>query len=784
MKYNNDNIKTQQFGSVRPGAAPQKTQPRKSVRRRPEDKDPEVKQFNNWLQFIFFPIAFVYLEFVLHIAFYGMLSGTFFAYSVLFSFSAGIIVALIGSLFENHKINYIISLVILGVVTVYFGMQLVYCKFSHDFIYWSLLEVGRQIALFWRETLVVIFDNLFTIFLMLIPFVLYLIFGRKTFKILPMSWPKRIAGLCLAAVLFFGGIGFAKAHTGVFEDGYYYGSGFGMTDATGRFGLLTALRLDTKYYLFGNNNTPPDVVTGGEETTYDYNELFGTTTGSASTSSPEPGTTSGGVQTDPSGSTIEITTEEPPKPVDTSPNVLNIDWDSLIASASGNKTLQNAHTWFSTRTPTNKNEYTGMFEGKNLIFITVESWAPAAINQTLTPTLYKMMHEGFVFENYFCSNWGGSTNTGEYANITGNFYNELALWRSSNTYQPFTLGNQLKGQGYKCYAFHNGEYTYYGREDSHPNYGYEWYGIKSLTVKPLVGSSGWNVTFDSGWPCSDKQLADNSLSFIPSDGSPFHLYYMTISGHPHQTFDGNRQSVRHKSEVMALNLGYTNEYALSYLAAQYEVELMVNSLIEELDKKGILEDTVFVMCPDHYPYDITGNDDKNSLALSELYGIPTDNIFINYNLYRAPLIIWSASMKSPVKVTKVCSAIDVLPTVLNLFGLKYDSRLIMGHDILSTAEGFVILNMSNGTGAVGTNYNWITDYGFYNNSTKTFTPFEGVTVNTEALNTSGYIANHTALVNQMYTYSKYILYSSNKNDASKYINYYRKVFPKGIEACY
>ncbi|MCQ2426955.1 MAG: LTA synthase family protein [Clostridia bacterium] len=785
MKYDNDNIRTQQFGSVKPGAVPPKPQNRRTVRRRPEDKDPEVRQFNNWMQLIFFPIAFAYLEFVLHIAIYKMLSTSFFAYAILFGFSAGILVSLIGSIFENRKINYFVSLAILGIVTVYFGVQLVYCKFSHDFFYWNLMEVGGQIALFWRETLALIFDNLFTIFLLLIPFILYAVFARKSIKIQSMSWVKRIAGLCMSAILFFGGVGYVKAHDGVFEDAYYYGAGFGMTDAASRFGILTALRLDTKYYLFGNNSTGPDpVVPGGEETTYNYEELFGTTAEKPHTDSPvitgTPGTegpTTGGPT-----ETQEIT--EPPKPLDTSPNVLNIDWNALIASASGNTNLKNAHTWFSNRAPTNKNEYTGMFEGKNLIFITVESWAPAAINQTLTPTLWKMKNEGFVFENYFCSNWGGSTNTGEYANLTGNFYNELALWRSSNTYQPFTLGNQFKSLGYKCYAFHNGEYTYYGREDSHPNYGYEWYGIKSLTTKPLVGSAGWNVTFDSGWPCSDKQLADNSLSFIPSDGSPFHIYYMTISGHPHQTWDGNRQSLRHRAEVTAMNLGYTNEDALSFLAAQYEVELMVQTLIEELDRKGVLEDTVFVMCPDHYPYDITGNDDKNSLALSQLYGIPAENVFINYNLYRAPLIIWSPSMKQPVKVTKVCSAIDVLPTVLNLFGMKYDSRLIMGHDILSTAEGFVILNMSNGTGAIGTNYNWITDYGFYNNSNKTFTPFDGITVNMEALNASGYIANHTSLVNQMYTYSKYILYSSNKNDASKYIDYYRKVFPNGIKAAY
>ncbi|MBP5174167.1 MAG: sulfatase-like hydrolase/transferase [Clostridia bacterium] len=771
---------TRQYGSL-PSDAYRGTENRKTVRRRPKDKDPEEKQLSNWLQLIFFPIVFVYLELVVHLAIYKMLHGSFFAYIVLFGFSAGLFVAVVGSLFNSPKVNYILSLVILGAVTVYFGLQLVYCKFSHDFFRWSLLEVGGQIALFWRETLALIFANTLNILLIILPFVLYAVFGRKIFRIMPMSWVLRIGGAALSALLFLFGVLFVNAHNGLFEDVYYYKEGFGMTDAVGRFGIITAARLDTKYYLFGNSLNTGEITTG-VETTYNYAELFGTTEPGRTSSAPVVTNTpeTGGTGTSESGTLPPEVTTEPPKPLDTSPNIIDIDFDSLIAKAGSNTSLKNAHVWFSSRTPTNKNEYTGMFEGKNLIFITVESWAPAAISKELTPTLWKMQHEGFFFENYFCSNWGGSTNIGEYANLTGNFYNELALWRSSNTYQPFTAANMLKAKGYRCCAFHNGEYTYYGREDSHKNYGYEWYAIKSLTTKPLVGSAGWNVTFDTGWPCSDRQLAENSLSFIPSDGSPFHIYYMTISGHPHQTVSGNIQSKKHYAEAVASGLPYTDENALSFIASQIEVELMVNVLIEDLEKKGILEDTVFVMAPDHYPYDITGDDAKNVLALAQLYNIPSEGAFINYNLYRAPLIIWSASMKESVRVTKVCSAIDVLPTVLNLFGLKYDSRLIMGHDILSTAEGFVILNMSNGTGAIGTNYNWISDYGFYNNSTKQFIPFDGVTVNTEALAASGYISNHSALVNQMYTYSKYILYSSDKNNPAKYIDYYRKVFPNGI----
>jgi phosphoglycerol transferase MdoB-like AlkP superfamily enzyme len=163
------------------------------------------------------------------------------------------------------------------------------------------------------------------------------------------------------------------------------------------------------------------------------------------------------------------------------------------------------------------------------------------------------------------------------------------------------------------------------------------------------------------------------------------------------------------------------------------------------------------------------NDDAGTMeALSELYGLPVENIFLNFDLYRAPLIIWSPSMKAPVKVDKVCSAIDVLPTVLNLFGAEYDSRLIMGRDILSDSDGFVILNCSNASGISSSN-NWVTKYGIYNSRTKTFERNPKYTqAQIDKLLSMGYVDAQNALLKKMRTYSNYIL----END------YYGKVFGK------
>ena len=168
----------------------------------------------------------------------------------------------------------------------------------------------------------------------------------------------------------------------------------------------------------------------------------------------------------------------------------------------------------------------------------------------------------------------------------------------------------LDAEGYVTKAFHNHKYEYYGRDISHPNFGYDWYGI-----------GNWSgVTFTEKWPKSDHELGLNTLSELRTD-VPFHLYYMTVSGHAYQTFIGNSQAAKHRSYVTSiLGNDYKNQASLSFISCQYEVELMVKELYEECERLGILEDTVFVLAPDHFPYGLTEDDKANQAALAEMYG--------------------------------------------------------------------------------------------------------------------------------------------------------------------
>lgn len=733
----------------------QRTSKKDAPRRIPQDKDPINKLMLSLPFAILVPLTLIFLELIVHYAAFSEMNTSFFAYATFFSVSSGLVMVILCTIFSK-KVNYVISLIVIGAVTVLCAIQVVYSAFFGDFFQLTTVGFVGNLADYMDNTVKVIFANLHWILILFIPFTLFAIFGRSSLAPRRIGWITRVSCAVLAVCFFFLGTAYINAHDDE-GDKYIYGEGFLVKDAIARFGVLTTARLELQNKLFGDSFEVPEdtVVINNDTTAIKGNDIFGpkdpvTDPPASTTQKPEDSgivdpPTTGGDETGGAGTADTTVKVDPPKPpvIDRSPQRLDIDFEKLKADALAAKknALYNAHVYFESRPGTNKNEYTGLFEGKNLIYITVEGWAPAAINEKLTPILYMMKNEGFVFENYYNSLWGGSTATGEYANITGNFYyNVNCLRYSANTYQPFALGNMLGNEGYVTKGFHNHKYEYYGRDTSHPNFGYDWYGI-----------GNWSgVKFTEQWPKSDRELGVNTLSELRTD-VPFHLYYMTVSGHAYQTFVGNSQAAKHRSLVTSvLGNDYKNQASLSFIACQYEVELMVKELYEECERLGILEDTVFVLAPDHFPYGLTEDDKVNQAALSEMYGIPIDNIYNNPDLYRAPLIIWSGSMKNPVKVDKVCSAPDILPTLLNLFGLEYDSRIIIGQDILDpSSEGFVILNM------LKSSHHFLTDYGFFNFTTKKFTVADGYSVDPAAL--EQYVTQMRDFAYNVRKYSPYIL---------------------------
>ncbi|MDD4718007.1 MAG: LTA synthase family protein, partial [Eubacteriales bacterium] len=123
----------------------------------------------------------------------------------------------------------------------------------------------------------------------------------------------------------------------------------------------------------------------------------------------------------------------------------------------------------------------------------------------------------------------------------------------------------------------------------------------------------------------------------------------------------------------------------------------------------------------------------------------------NFELYKSSLLIYAKGME-PITIDKPVSSMDIIPTISNLLGLEYDSRLLMGSDIFSDAQPLVIFD----------NRSFITDRGKYNSLTREFTPSEGVVVE------DGYVKGILDVIDKKFYFSAKILD----------LDYYAEVIPR------
>ncbi len=642
----------------------------------------------------FFPMALLYHELLLHafdrtILFWD----TPLVYILLFSAAGGFLLSALVDILPRRAAH-IVTYALCVFWTVLTCIE--YCCKSYFKSYWGLSFItqmtGNVVGNFFSTMLEIIFGRIVFILLSFLPLVLLIILRRRLLPGKTLSVRCRVMALAVFAVC--QAAGSALCYTGEDRADYTYNY---VTDyAVPRFGLAATIRLEAQYAIFGLPDAP----------------------------------------------VIQVDEPVPDEPVVYDYNKMELDF-TATSDLVGGSTLENMHNYFSSKTASQQNEYTGMFKGKNLIQITAEAFSPYVISKELTPTLYKLTHEGFVFTNYYQPGWGQSTTGGEFAHMTGiipTWVNgNLSFYASHQDYMPFALGNQFRALGYTTVAYHNNSYTYYNRHLTHPNLGYDYYGQ----------GNGLTLTVP-GWPYSDLEMMELTAPAYIEDyvntGKPFHAYYMSVSGHANWGW-GNAMSAKNREAAVA---AYPNasQPVQGYIAANLELEYALTYLLEQLEAAGIADDTVICMTADHYPYALVTDEVD---YYQELSGKQDSELDISR--YKNTWLLWSGSMESSVTVRTPCSAIDILPTVSNLFGLEFDSRLMSGHDVFaqnynasqaSTCMPLVILPTNRG-------YSWITAAGTYDAKTRTFTPNPGITV------ADDYVKTVSSLIDAKYSYARQLI---------------------------
>lgn len=591
--------------------------------------------WNTWRKnLLLFCLTGVYVELCLHLCVFGSMD-RYAGYPVLFGLLGGALCTLVVSSLPK-VLRQITGVLLVAAQVLLAEVQLVYHCIFGDFMPVSQIGMGGNVVVnFNSQLLYGIRQNLLKILLLLLPLIaviLCLILRRAQALKLRLRWKQALASFAvlLALLLTVTGLMYVGRDNAFSAYRTFTNVNTSTDSSYKKIGMLATTAQELRYMLFSG---------------------------------------SGSIMITPSSLNIS---DVPRTYSSNSYNVIeSIDFTAL-ADSTDSDILKATDEYLSNATPTRKNNYTGLLKDYNLITICAESFCPWFISEELTPTLYKLSHTGILFENYYGTFQSVTTN-GEYTMCMG-LYPDMSRTKTDSSfnvagtnYLPFCLGNALKGMGYQAWAYHDYIGDFYNRNITHANMGY--------TFK--APDSGLDVKID--WPSSDLEMMEASVDDYINSGEPFHAYYMTFSGHYQYNWD-NAMSAKNRDAVK--DLPYS-EPVKAYIACNLELEYALEYLMQRLEEAGVADKTCIVLTNDHYPYGLT-EDEYNELA-----GRTLDTTF---EKYRNSFICYVPGLSENIVVDEYCSTADILPTLLNLFGVDYDSRLLAGTDVLSSGLHVAVLS--------------------------------------------------------------------------------------------
>ncbi len=360
-----------------------------------------------------------------------------------------------------------------------------------------------------------------------------------------------------------------------------------------------------------------------------------------------------------------VNVNKPASPTEFSREFDDTAWLSL-AEKEEDEIYSTIHDYLLNNETTSVNEYTGYFEGKNIIVVMMESVNDLILNAEYFPNFATLLNNGYYYENNYSPRNSCPTGNNEFSGLTGlySIYNNCTANYYRNNVYPESMFNLFKEENYNVVSMHDYTDHYYYRSTIHPNMGSDaYYGVEDLGIEYDTVYEEW---------ANDAEFAEAAMEIMFSEYNasedPFALWLTTVSAHQPYTVDSKESLIY---EELFADTDYSEEMK-RYLSKLKVTDDFFGVLLETLEAEGILEDTVIVAYGDHYPYGL--DEDEMSEIL--------DRSFDGYEADRVPFVIYNSSLEEKV-IDDYTTFMNILPTVGNLFNLNYDPRLYFGKDLFS-----------------------------------------------------------------------------------------------------
>ena len=349
------------------------------------------------------------------------------------------------------------------------------------------------------------------------------------------------------------------------------------------------------------------------------------------------------------------------------------------------------------------NDYTGIFEGKNVLFIHGESVQNFLVDlkingEEITPNLNKMVREGIYFSKFYPQISIGTSSDTEYTLSTGFLpSNNGTVFVNYYNRKYESIQNAFKKRGYYTFSTHANEGSYWNRDEMYKTLGYDMFYDNEYYEIPEDKLSEDFVGLGLSDSAFYKQFIP-ILKSIREDNSKYMGTVISLSNHsPFNDLEKYGEldlSIKLKNGTI---MPYLEGSEMgNYLKSAHYADKALGEFMNMLLKENILKDTVVIFYGDHearlsrnsfdllYNYDEETGKIKNELD-------PTYVSLGNYRyemLRNTPLIIWTGDYSLSREINDVMGMWDVYPTVANMFNLEYTYPL--GNDIFSKSEKIVV----------------------------------------------------------------------------------------------
>jgi phosphoglycerol transferase MdoB-like AlkP superfamily enzyme len=344
------------------------------------------------------------------------------------------------------------------------------------------------------------------------------------------------------------------------------------------------------------------------------------------------------------------------------------------------KTINTIHTLLSSNENTFNNEFSGLYEGKNLLLIEAESLNNFAIDPTLTPTLYRLMTNGMYVDGYNSPLLFGSTSDTEFMVNTSLYPSNsgyITYHRYASNQFPTTLAKQFKEVGYETDAYHNSAGDFYNRNTMLKQLSYNFLDSNLLGLG--AGETDSTTLSIVKWIIFEKT---KHLSF-----------WITYSGHQPYSLDSlNPTLLSYYDRVNKFYPELPSQEKV-YIAKIMDFDASLESFIYDFERNNKLDDLVIIIYGDHKPKEIFENK-QDFHQYCDTKGYEYDFCF------NTPFIIWDNQNRSQV-IKKTSSPLDIAPTIFDLFNINYDKSHVIGRSIFDpNYDGFYF----NESGIIKTDY--------------------------------------------------------------------------------